>query len=60
MKPAIYLSDPKEIRRVRSNQPRATMERLLRQEEELRVAAEKFSADARNANSSRGRAQRAA
>ena len=57
MKPPIYLTDPKEIRKARSTQPRATLPRLLLQEEELRSAAEKFSADAKNATSSRGRAK---
>jgi hypothetical protein len=60
MKPPIYLTDPKEIRKARSTQPRATLQRLLRQEAELRSAAEKFSADARNATSSRGRKKTAA
>lgn len=60
MKPAIYLTDPKEMLRVRLNQPRATLERLRRQEEELRLAAEKFSAAAKSATSSRGRAKVAA
>ena len=57
MKPAIYLTDPKEMLRVRLNQPRATSERLRRQEAELRLAAEKFSAAAKNATSARGRAK---
>jgi hypothetical protein len=57
MKPAIYLTDPKEMLRVRLNQPRATLQRLLRQEEELRSAAERCSAAAKSATSSRGRAK---
>ena len=60
MKPPIYLTDPKEIRKARSTQPRATLPRLLRQEGALRSAAEKFSADAKNAISSRGRVKTAA
>ena len=55
MKPPIYLTDPKEMLKVRLNQPRATLQQLLRQEAELRSAAEKFSAAARNATSSHGR-----
>jgi hypothetical protein len=43
------------MRKARLNQPRATSEQLRRQEEELRLAAEKFSADARNVASSSGR-----
>ncbi len=44
MKPPIYLTDPKEVRKARSTQPRATLPQLLRQEAELRSAAEKFFA----------------
>ncbi len=55
MKPAIYLTDPKEMLRVRLNQPRATSEQLRRQREALRSAAEKFFADAKSATSSLGR-----
>ena len=60
MKPAIYLTDPKEMLRVRLNQPRATSEQLRRQREALRSAAEKFFADAKNATSSVGRSKVAA
>ena len=60
MKPPIYLTDPKEMLKVRLNQPRATLQQLLRQEAELRSAAEKFSADAKNAISSLGRKKVAA
>ncbi len=55
MKPPIYLTDPKEMRKVRLNQPRATLPQLLRQEAKLRSAAEKFSDDARSVTSSPGR-----
>ncbi len=54
MKPAICLTDPQAMRKARLSQPRATLRQLLRQEEELRCAAEKFSASARNATSSHG------
>ncbi|NBV25079.1 MAG: hypothetical protein EBS05_24560 [Proteobacteria bacterium] len=57
MKPAIYLTDPKEIRRVRSNQPHVTSEQARAQREQLRRASEKFFADARNATSLRGPAK---
>ncbi len=60
MKPAIYLTDPKEMLRVRLNQPRATSEQLRRQREALRSAAEKFFADAKNATSAPGRSKVAA
>ena len=60
MKSPIYLTDPKEIRKARSTQPRATLAQLLRQEAELRSAAERFSADAKNAISSLGRKKVAA
>lgn len=60
MKPAIYLTDPKEMLRVRLNQPRATSEQLRRQREALRSAAEKFCADAKSATSSPGRSKVAA
>jgi hypothetical protein len=60
MKPPIYLTDPEEMRKARLNQPRATLEQLLRQEERLRLAAEKFSADARKGISSTGRKKTAA
>jgi hypothetical protein len=55
MKPPIYLTDPKEMLKVRLNQPRATSEQLRLQREALRLAAEKFSEDARNETSSSGR-----
>jgi len=54
MKPAIYLTDPREIRRVRSNQRRVTSEEARAQRERLRRASEKFFAAAKNATSSRG------
>jgi len=53
MKPAIYLTDPKEMRKARLNQRRATSEELRLQEERLRLVAEKFSEDARKETSSR-------
>ena len=55
MKPPIYLTDPKEMRRVRLNQPLSTLEQRLAQEERLRLAAERFSAAAKKEISSRGR-----
>jgi hypothetical protein len=54
MKPAIYLTDPKEMRKARLNQRRASSEELRLQEERLRLAAEKFSENARKETSSRG------
>ena len=60
MKPDIYLTDPKEMRKVRLNQPRATLQQLLAQEERLRLAAEKFSAAARKETSLSGRKKIAA
>ena len=43
---AVYLTDPAEMRRARSNQPRQTWEQALRQQEVLREAADQFSAEA--------------
>jgi hypothetical protein len=60
MKPPIYLTDPKEMRKARLNQPRATSEQLRLQREALRLAAEKFSEDARKGTSSAGRKKTAA
>ena len=57
MKPAIYLTDPEEMRKVRLNQPRVTSEQARRQRELLQRASEKFSEDARKGISSRGRAK---
>ena len=57
MKPPIYLTDPKEMLKVRLNQPHATSEQARAQRERLKRAAEKFSEDARNATSSPGRAK---
>ena len=54
MKPAIYLTDPKEMLKARLNQPRATSEQLRRQRERLKLAAEKFFAAARKETSSHG------
>ena len=47
MKPAIYLTDPKEMRKARLNQRRATSEELRAQRERLRLAEEKFFEDAK-------------
>lgn len=60
MKPDIYLTDPKEMRKARLNQRRATLPELLDQEARLRSAAEKFSADAKKEISSLGRKKIAA
>ncbi|PAW91518.1 MAG: hypothetical protein B9S33_00590 [Pedosphaera sp. Tous-C6FEB] len=60
MKPAIYLTDPKEMLRVRLNQRRVTSEEARAQRERLKRASEKFFADAKNATSSRGREKVAA
>ena len=54
MKPPIYLTDPKEMLKVRLNQPRATSEQFRAQLERFRRASAKFSADAKRATSSRG------
>ncbi len=51
MKPPIYLTDPKEMLKVRLNQPRATSEQLRLQRERLKLAAEKFFADTRRETS---------
>ena len=58
MKPAIYLTDPEEMRKVRLNQPRVTSEQLRAQREAFQRASEKFSEDARKETSSLGRAKR--
>ncbi len=60
MKPAIYLTDPKEMLKVRLNQPRATSEQLRAQRERLRLASEKFFADAKKETSTNGRKKLAA
>ena len=60
MKPAIYLTDPKEILKARLNQPRATSEQLCARRERLRLAEEKFFADAKKEISSTGRKKTAA
>jgi hypothetical protein len=60
MKPAIYLTDPKEMLKVRLNQPRATSEQARAQRERLRRATEKFSAAAKSGISSRGPVKAAA
>ena len=60
MKPAIYLTDPKEMLKVRLSQPRTTSEQARAQRERLRRAAEKFSEDARKETSSRGAVKAAA
>ena len=60
MKPPIYLTDPKEMLKVRLNQPRATSEQLRLQRERLRLAAEKFFAAAKKETSSNGRKKMAA
>jgi hypothetical protein len=55
MKPAIYLTDPAEMRKARLNQPRVSSEQARRQRERLRRATEKFSEDARKEISLCGR-----
>ena len=60
MKPPIYLTDPEEMRKARSNQPRVTSEQRRAQQERLRLAAEKFFAAARKEISSPGRKKTAA
>jgi hypothetical protein len=60
MKPAVYLTDPEEMRKVRLNQPRVSSEQARRQRELLQRASEKFSEDARKETSSHGRASKAA
>jgi hypothetical protein len=57
MKPAVYLTDPEAMRRVRLNQPRVTSAQARAQRELLRHASEKFSEDAKRAISSRGPAK---
>ena len=60
MKSPIYLTDPKEMLKVRLNQPRVSSEQARVQRERLKRATEKFSAAARNATSSLGRVKAAA
>ena len=60
MKPAIYLTDPAEMRKARLNQPRVSSEQARRQRELLQRASERFSEDARKEISSRGRVRKAA
>jgi hypothetical protein len=57
MKPAVYLSDPEEMRKVRLNQPRVTPDQARRQRALLQRASEKFSEEARKQTSSRGGAK---
>jgi hypothetical protein len=45
MKPAVYLTDPAEMRKVRLNQPRVSSDEARAQREVLQRASEKFSAD---------------
>jgi hypothetical protein len=60
MRPAIYLTDPAEMRKARLNQPRVSLEQARSQRELLRRASEKFSEAARKEISSRGRVPKAA
>ena len=60
MKPPIYLTDPKEMLKVRLNQPRFSSEQARAQRERLKHATEKFSAAAKSATSSLGRVKVAA
>ena len=55
MKPAVYLTNPDEMRKARLNQPRVTSAQFRAQLERFQRASEKFSADAKRATSSRGR-----
>ena len=54
MKPAVYLTDPEAMRKVRLNQPRVTSEQARAQREHLRRASEKFFADAKSGTCSPG------
>ncbi|MBI5387518.1 MAG: hypothetical protein HZA90_22900 [Verrucomicrobia bacterium] len=60
MKPAVYLTNPEAMRKVRLNQPRVSSEQARAQRELLRRASEKFFADAKSETCSRGRAKLAA
>ncbi len=60
MKSPIYLTDPKEMLKVRLNQPRVSSEQARAQRERLKRATEKFSADARTETCSLGRVKAAA
>ena len=60
MKPAVYLTSPKAMRKARLNQPRVTSAQARVQRELLRRAAEKFSATARSETLLVGRAKTAA
>jgi hypothetical protein len=46
MKPAIYLTNPEEVRRVRANQRHVTVAEARAQRERLRAASERFFAEA--------------
>ncbi len=60
MKPAVYLTDPAQMRKARLNQPRVSLEQARRQRELLQRASEKFSQDAKRGTFSRGRVSKAA
>ena len=55
MKPAVNLTDPEAMRKVRLNQPRVTSGQFRAQLETFRRASEKYFSDAKRATSSRGR-----
>jgi len=55
--PAIYLTDPEEMRKARLNQPRMSREEARLQREAIKAACEAFSGEARRETSSRGHAK---
>jgi hypothetical protein len=59
MKKAVYLTDPAEMRKVRLNQPRVSVEQLRAQREAFQRASERFSEAARKETCSRGRVKTA-
>ena len=60
VKPAVYLTDPAEMRRARLNQPRVSSAQFRTQLLAMRREQERCSADAKPGTSLRGRAKAAA
>ena len=54
MKPAVYLTNPAEMRKARLNQPRVSSEQARRQREAFQRASEKFSEAAMKETFTRG------
>ena len=60
MKPAVYLTNPDEMRKARLNQPRVSSEQLRAQLEAFRQVSAKPAAEGKTVTSSRGRVKAAA